>query len=210
MIKAAIFDMGGVLLRTIDPGPREALGARYGFDTRRLFDVVFTSESSKQAEVGLKPDKIHWEWALDELGIPQEERADFIKEFWAGDYMDYELLNFIQSLRPAIRTGLLSNAWLNTRSNVTRRWGALEPYFDVTIFSAELGMRKPAPEFFHWLLERLDVQPGEAIFVDDYGKNIEAARDLGIQAVKFCSTEQAIQDVQALINHSMSGNSTHG
>jgi epoxide hydrolase-like predicted phosphatase len=178
---------------------------RYGFDTQRLFDVVFTSESSKQAEVGLKPDKIHWEWALDELGIPQAERADFIKEFWAGDRMDYELLDFIQSLRPAICTGLLSNAWLNTRSNVTRRWGALEPYFDVTIFSAELGMRKPAPEFFHWLLERLDVQPGEAIFVDDYGKNIEAARELGLQAVKFCSTEQAILDVQALINHSVPG-----
>lgn len=206
MIKAVIFDMGGVLLRTIDQGPREALGARYGFDVNHLFDVVFTSESSKQAEVGLKPDKIHWEWALDELGIPQEERADFIKEFWAGDRMDYELLDFIQSLRPAIRTGLLSNAWLNTRSNVTRRWGALEPYFDVTIFSAELGMRKPAPEFFHWLLERLAVRPEEAIFVDDYGKNIEAARELGMLAVKFCSTEQAIQDVRALINHSVPGN----
>ena len=206
MIKAVIFDMGGVLLRTIDQGPREALGVRYGFDTQRLFDVVFTSESSKQAEVGLKPDKIHWEWALDELGIPQEERAEFIKEFWAGDRMDYELLDFIQSLRPAIRTGLLSNAWLNTRSNVTRRWGALEPYFDVTIFSAELGLRKPAPEFFHWLLQRLDVQPEEAIFVDDYGKNIEAARELGMQAVKFCSTEQATQDVRALINHSVPGN----
>ncbi|HWR66618.1 MAG TPA: HAD family phosphatase [Bellilinea sp.] len=206
MIKAVIFDMGGVLLRTIDQGPREALGARYGFDTQRLFDVVLTSESSKQAEVGLKPDKVHWEWALDELGIPQEERAEFIKEFWAGDRMDYELLDFIQSLRPAIRTGLLSNAWPNTRSNITRHWGALEPYFDVTIFSAELGMRKPAPEFFHWLLERLDVRPDEAIFVDDYGKNIEAARELGMQAVKFCSTEQAIQDVRALINHSVPGN----
>ncbi len=206
MIKAVIFDMGGVLLRTIDQGPREALGARYGFDTQRLFDVVLTSESSKQAEVGLKPDKVHWEWALDELGIPQEERVEFIKEFWAGDRMDYELLDFIQSLRPAIRTGLLSNAWPNTRSNITRHWGALEPYFDVTIFSAELGMRKPAPEFFHWLLERLDVRPDEAIFVDDYGKNIEAARELGMQAVKFCSTEQAIQDVRALINHSVPGN----
>lgn len=205
MIKAVIFDMGGVLLRTVDQGPREALGARYGFDTKRLFDVVFTSESSRQAEVGQKPDEVHWKWALDELGIPQEERADFIKQFWAGDRMDYELLDFIQSLRPAIRTGLLSNAWLNTRSNITRHWGALEPFFDVTIFSAELGMRKPAPEFFHWLLERLNAQPGEAVFVDDYGKNIEAASALGMHAVKFCSTEQTIQDVRTLLNHTLPG-----
>ena len=152
MIKAVIFDMGGVLLRTFDQGPREALAQRYGVDVNHLFNVVFTSESSKQAEIGLKPDKVHWQWALDELRIPQDERPAFIQQFWAGDRMDYDLLNFIQSLRPAIRTGLLSNAWLGTRDNVTRHWGALEPYFDVTIFSAELGMRKPAPEFFHWLL----------------------------------------------------------
>lgn len=205
MIKAVVFDMGGVLLRTFDQGPREALAQRYGMDVQHLFDVVFTSESSKQAEIGLKPDKVHWEWALDELGIPQEERPAFIQQFWAGDRMDYDLLDFIQSLRPSVRTGLLSNAWLGTRTNITRRWGALEPYFDVAIFSAELGMRKPAPEFFHWLLERLDAQPGEAIFVDDYGKNIQAAKDLGMQTVKFCSTDQTKQDVLALLNHAERG-----
>jgi HAD superfamily hydrolase (TIGR01509 family) len=205
LIKAVIFDMGGVLLRTFDQGPREALAQRYGVDVNHLFDVVFTSESSKQAEIGLKPDKVHWQWALDELGIPLDERSAFIQQFWAGDRMDYELLNFIQSLRPAIRTGLLSNAWLNTRDNVTRRWGALEPYFDVTIFSAELGMRKPAPEFFHWLLQRLDAQPEEAIFIDDYGKNIQAAQALGLHTVKFCSTEQAKQDVLSLLNHTGPG-----
>lgn len=201
MIKALIFDMGGVLLRTVDSAPREALCQRYGFDQKRLFDVVFISESSQKAEIGEKPDHEHWDWALNELGIPQDERKTFIEQFWAGDRMDYDLLDFINSLRPAIRTGLLSNAWLNTRDNVTRHWGSLDRYFDVVIFSAEAGVRKPAPEFFHWLLQRLGAAPEEAIFVDDYGGNIRAAEALGMHAVKFCSPEQAKQDVLDLLNH---------
>jgi len=205
LIKAVIFDMGGVLLRTVDPSPREALAKRYGFDLKHLFNVVFASESSQQAEIGLKPDVDHWTWALDTLGIPEAERPDFIVQFWAGDRMDYDLLEFIHGLRPAVRTGLLSNAWLNTRDNITRHWGSLDPYFDVVIFSAEAGVRKPAPQFFHWLLERLNAAPEEAIFVDDFGENIRAAQALGLKTVKFCSPEQAKQDVLALLDHSAQG-----
>jgi FMN phosphatase YigB (HAD superfamily) len=201
LIKAVIFDMGGVLLRTIDPGPREDLCRRYGFDMQRLVEVVFASESSQQAEIGLKSDAAHWEWAFTELGIPPAERPAFLKQFWAGDRMDYDLLNFINSLRPAVRTGLLSNAWPDTRENITRHWGSLDPYFDVVIFSAEAGMRKPAPEFFFWLLERLKAAPDEAVFVDDYSANIAAAQALGFHTVKFHDSEQAKGQVSALLDH---------
>ncbi|MHB0989503.1 MAG: HAD family hydrolase [Bellilinea sp.] len=201
MIKAVIFDMGGVLLRTVDSAPREALAQRYGVTLRQLFDIIFTSESSQQAERGEKSDADHWSWALDQLGVLPEDRADFIRQWWAGDRMDYDLLEFISSLRPAVRTGLLSNAWLGTRVNITKHWGSLDPYFDVVIFSAEAGMRKPAPEFFRWLLEKLGATPEEAIFVDDYSENIKAAQALGLCAVKFCSADQAKQEVLAMLNH---------
>ncbi len=205
MIKAVIFDMGGVLLRTFDPTPRETLAQRYGVTLRQLFDIIFTSESSQQAERGEKSDADHWTWALDQLGVSPEDRADFIRQWWAGDRMDYDLLEFINNLRPAVRTGLLSNAWLGTRANITKHWGSLEPYFDVVIFSAEAGMRKPTPEFFHWLLEKLGATPEESIFVDDYSENIKAAQALGLRTVKFCSADQARQEVLAMLNHTQHG-----
>lgn len=205
MIKAVIFDMGGVLLRTFDLAPREALGQRYGVTLQQLFEIIFASESSQQAERGEKSDADHWTWALDQLGVLPEDRADFIRQWWAGDQMDYDLLEFINSLRPAVRTGLLSNAWLGTRANITKHWGSLEPYFDVVIFSAEAGMRKPAPEFFHWLLEKLGAKPEETIFVDDFGENIQAAQRLGLRTVKFCSADQAKQEVLAMLNHTQHG-----
>ncbi len=134
MIKVVIFDMGGVLLRTFDSAPREALAQRYGVTLRQLFDIIFISESSQQAERGEKSDADHWTWALNQLRVAPEDRADFIRQWWAGDRMDYDLLEFINNLRPDVRTGLLSNAWLGTRANITKHWGSLDPYFDVVIF----------------------------------------------------------------------------
>ena len=205
MIKAVIFDMGGVLLRTVDPAPREALAQRYGVTLRQLFDIIFASGSSQQAERGEKTEPEHWNWALDQLGVALEDRENFINQWWAGDRMDYDLLQFINSLRPAVRTGLLSNAWMDTRANITEHWGSLDPYFDVVIFSAEAGMRKPAPEFFHWLLEKLGARPEEAIFVDDVDENIQAAQALGLHTVKFLSPDQARQEVLAMLNHTVNG-----
>jgi len=193
--------MGGVLLRTIDPSPREALARNYGVTTKELFNIIFTSDSSQQAESGNLSEEEHWNWAFDRLGVKGEDRASFLRQWWAGDRMDYEFLDFINKLRPAYKTGLLSNAWLSTRDNIAKHWGGLEQYFDVVVFSAEVKMRKPAPEFFHWLLDRLEVKPQEAIFVDDYGVNIDAANALGMHAIKFCSPEQAKQDVLAALNN---------
>lgn len=203
MIKAVIFDLGGVLLRTMDPAPREALALRYGLTLKEMIQVIFASESSQQAERGEKTDLQHWTWALDEIGVVLDDRTEFIRQWWAGDRMDYDLLHFIGSLRTGRRTGLLSNAWLGTRANITKHWGSLEPYFDEIVFSAEIKMRKPEPEIFNYLLQRLDARPEEAIFVDDYSENIKAAQALGLRAVQFCSYEQAKQDVLAGLNHTV-------
>jgi len=201
VIKAVIFDLGGVLLRTIDPAPREELGQRYGLTLKELFQFIFASESSQQAERGEKTDSDHWHWALDQIGVAPEDHAAFIRQWWAGDRMDYELLRFIGELRPEYRTGLLSNAWLGTRDNITRHWGSLDPYFDEVVFSAEIKLRKPEPAIFDHILNLLGARPDEAIFVDDYGVNVQAAQALGLHAVQFCSSAQARQDVLAKLDH---------
>ncbi len=53
MIKAVIFDMGGVLLRTEDLTPRARLAAQLGVTLRELEHLVFSSESSMKKHIGL-------------------------------------------------------------------------------------------------------------------------------------------------------------
>jgi putative hydrolase of the HAD superfamily len=81
-------------------------------------------------------------------------------------------------------------------------WRAMLPVdeiFDVVVDSAFVGARKPEPEIYELTLQRLDVPAGAALFIDDIEINCDAARELGMRAVWFRSTEQAIQETEAAL-----------
>jgi epoxide hydrolase-like predicted phosphatase len=84
----------------------------------------------------------------------------------------------------------------------SERWRAKLPVdeiFDVVIDSAFVGSRKPEPRIYELTLEELGVPPQEALLVDDIELNCAAARELGMRAVWFRSSEQAIADVEAAL-----------
>ena len=65
--------------------------------------------------------------------------------------------------------------------------------FDVTIFSAEVGLVKPDARIYRLTLEKLGVEPEEAVFVDDFIENVEGAQAVGMKAIHFKSSQQAQQ-----------------
>jgi epoxide hydrolase-like predicted phosphatase len=80
-----------------------------------------------------------------------------------------------------------------------RLWRAKLPVdeiFDVVVDSAFVGTRKPEPQIYQLTLERLGVEPAEALLVDDIELNCIAARELGMHAVWFQRTEQALQELE--------------
>jgi putative hydrolase of the HAD superfamily len=82
------------------------------------------------------------------------------------------------------------------------QWRAMLPVdeiFDVVVDSAFVGSRKPEHRIYQITLDRLEASPGEALFVDDVEINCEGARELGIAAVRFRSTEQAIEEIEAAL-----------
>ena len=94
-------------------------------------------------------------------------------------------------------------------TNNVREWEELwrsklpvDEIFDLVVDSAWVGMRKPEPEIYHLTIERLDtdLRPGECLFVDDNELNVEAARELGMTAVRFVSNDQAIPEIRELLD----------
>jgi putative hydrolase of the HAD superfamily len=91
-------------------------------------------------------------------------------------------------------------------TNNVREWKELwraklpvDEIFDVVVDSAFVGTRKPEPQIYQLTLERLDVPAEGALLVDDIEINCDAARALGISAVWFRSTEQAIAEIEAAL-----------
>lgn len=198
MLKAVIFDMGGVLLRTEDRDPRTALGARFGLSYAQMDELVFNCESAKQATTGRISEEAHWLSIAAHLQLAPEEITAFREAFWAGDRADEQLLAYIESLRPRVRTALLSNAWSNARADLVERYG-LDRVFDVLVFSAEIGMAKPDAKIYQHVLQLLQVRPEEAVFVDDMPANVTAARALGMQAIHFQNSAQTLGELQSLM-----------
>lgn len=198
-IKAVIFDLGGVLVRTEDREPRAALGRRFGLTYEQMDELVFGSETAIQASVGAIPEEQHWDSVCRGLGLGDGEVAGFRTAFWGGDVLDTSLVDYIRSLRPRYRTALLSNAWSGLRKDLEQRWGILDA-FDEIFISAECGMAKPDPRIYAWVTEKLGIRPEEAVFVDDFLRNVEAARAAGLHAIHFQESAQARSELEALLS----------
>lgn len=201
-IRALIWDLGGVLVRTNDYASRAALAARFGMSHESLEELVYGEDSGKRAQLGQIDVNQHWENVRAALNLQADQVDEFRKLFWRGDRLDVELVDFIQELKKEYRTGLLSNAFSNLRQVIRETW-QIEDAFDSIVISAEEGVVKPDPRIYRISLNRLEVQPGEALFIDDMFPNVDAARQLGMQAIQFMSAQQAKSDVLDLLKKSV-------
>ncbi len=198
-IKAVIFDMGGVLLKTADATAREAIAQRFGVSRRALEAFVFSSESSLQSEEGKLSDVEHWHNVMRHFGQPVHDHIQLYNEYFAGDHIDQRLLDFAASLKPRYQLALLSNAWENARALLSQRFDFLD-IFDISIFSYEVKARKPDPAAYHAILNKMAVEPDEAIFIDDVEENVKGARAVGMRALRFAETDDTIATLKTILD----------
>ncbi len=119
-------------------------------------------------------------------------------EFFAGDILDRELLDFTHSLRPQYKIGLISNAWSDLRDYIVRQ--GFDDAFDAMVISAEVGVVKPEARIYRVALEKLGVAPEEAVFLDDFFENVEGAQQVGMHAIHFREPDQALTELKQLLD----------
>lgn len=196
LTRAVIFDFGGVLLTTVDETARHRWAERLELDPVAMEAQIFESELMARAMIGEVSVAEMWRDVGEMLGLDAEQAQALQTDFFQGDRLNEELLDFARSLQPHYKLAILSNAWDNAREVFTDVFG-LDEVFETMIISAEVGLAKPDPRIYHLALARVGVQPAEAVFLDDMPENVEAARDVGLRAVLYQNNRQAIADVQA-------------
>ena len=196
-IRAVLWDLGGVLLRREGFSRREELATRLGITRADLERLILRRPDQGVCE-GERVSKKHLEAVCATLGLSADEMSAFRAAFW-GDYrIDFNLVDYIYSLRPRFQTALLCNAWEDVRSFLTKKLQIADA-FDHLIISAEVGLEKPDARIYHLALELLDVAPHESVFLDDSLRNVQAARDVGFHAIHFRKPEQALAELRMLI-----------
>ena len=142
-----------------------------------------------------------------ELGH-EPELHDFKEIYFQALNPNEEMIAEMRAVKEAgFRMALLTN---NVREwePLWRSMLPVDEIFELVVDSAFVGMRKPEPEIYHLALKRIrehdpaelgDLDFKDCLFIDDFEVNCAAARELGINAVRFASNEQALEEIRAAL-----------
>jgi putative hydrolase of the HAD superfamily len=81
---------------------------------------------------------------------------------------------------------------------------AVMALFDTIIESSVVGVRKPDFKIYQMACEAMQIEPHEALFLDDLGINLKPAKALGMTTIKVLSEAQALADLEQILGLSFS------
>jgi len=197
-VRAAVFDIGGVLETTapmeFDQRWEQRLGLPPGEISRRMDDVWLGGSLGTLSET-----EVH-RLAGERLNLDTASVTAMMDEMWV-EYLgtgNTDLITYVASLRSRVRTAILSNSFVGASEREQQRYN-FPALVDVIVYSHEVGIKKPDPRIYALVCERLGVQPGEAIFVDDVPICVRAAHEAGMRAIQFSDNAQVIAAIEALL-----------
>jgi HAD superfamily hydrolase (TIGR01509 family) len=195
-VKIILSDLDGVI-RYFPEGRDNGIEAKFGLPLGSLSLVAFDNSLLIQAITGVISDEV-WRAAIATNLIHQFPEADCkaAVDEWSDfhGHIDRDVLNYLKSLCTNKSLGLLTNATSRLNSDL-KNVGIIDE-FPYVFNSSVIGVAKPSPEIFKYVCTHLKVDPGQIIFVDDSLKNVEAARETGLNAFHF----KGLPDLQSKFN----------
>lgn len=188
MIKAIIFDWGGVLID--NPVNDLVTFFAHALDVSNSDIKAAYSLYQFPFYKGLISEDEFSESLCKSLKIPKPNLTSLWKEAVRSVFKEKnEVFDLIVQLRSeGYKTAILSNTEMPTVEHYYEM--QYEQYFDEAIFSCHENMAKPDAEIYHLTLNRLKIQPDEALLIDDRLENIEGAKRVGMQGILFKDSDQ--------------------
>jgi epoxide hydrolase-like predicted phosphatase len=194
---ALLVDFGGVLTTNMWEGFDEfcrAEGLEPG-SVRTLFkEAPDALADLRRLETGeIEPAEFERRFA-PRLGVAETE--GLIVRMFAAVRPEERVIEAVRSARrAAVRTALISNSWGTSIYDPE----ALQGLFDEVIISGEVGLHKPQPEIYRLAADRLRVEPGRCVFVDDLRENVRGAEEVGMTAILHRDPEATVAELERLL-----------
>lgn len=215
MIKAVIFDLGGVI-HGLDwsfvinslldlKGDLEINEFRSAFyhDRENFFDKYSTSKISKED---------FWKMVASRLGIENnKENIDKLSEKFEllYSFINWEIVDLIKTLKYNYKIFGLTNSCPEIERKIIK--DNMYPHlFDKIYFSHKTGKRKPHAEAYLQITEENGISPEECIFVDNDLRNTNAAKQLGINTILISSPDLLKRELFDLLQRERDKKTTVG
>jgi len=196
-ITTVIFDFGYVLSLPPRVSDYQELAALAGVDGK-LFEAVYWGQRADY-DRGAIDGPTYWRRIAKATGM--EITPAQIQTLIAADIAIWMRANpvMMEWVRALKNRGLKIAVLSNMPIEISRYMRHHAPWFkdfDYVCFSAEVHLAKPEAAIFHACMKALRSRPEECLFIDDRTENVEAARALGMQAVKFVSVQELAVETQ--------------
>jgi putative hydrolase of the HAD superfamily len=186
----AFQDSSGISLESLGKAiaaitERDGVNPLFELETGRMTEADFLSELAAEL--------------TDELERPVHLHG-FGMRYFEHLHPNERVIDYMRELRGR---GLKMAICTNNVREWEAMWRAMLPVdeiFDLVVDSAFVGVRKPDPEIYELTLRRLGVPASAALLVDDIEINCEAARQLGIRAIWFQNANQAIAEIESVVD----------
>lgn len=202
--RAVIFDLGGVVLgsplHAIAAYERE-IGIPSGFVNQVVMSTTPDGAWSRLERGELVMEAFYTAFEADCSDAGQRIDARIMMQRMGEAAAPRPaMLTAIQRLRESgLAVGALTNNWISEEEREGGGTNALRHLFDVFIESSVEGMRKPDPRIYTLACDRLGVEPAHAVFLDDIGRNLKSARELGMSTIKVEEPGAALRELGSLV-----------
>lgn len=193
MIKAVIFDYGNVMTQDIIIPIISNCAKQLGVELEICGDAIY--KFLPEFDTNSISEKEFWEKICNELRI-HHKNISWKKIFLKSLVENEEIIKIIKILKDeGYKIGLISNIEEPIVDIVKNKYKGL---FHAEVYSCDEGIRKPDIKIFEIALKRLGVKSNEAVFIDDLPQNVEGARRIGINAIRFLNVNQVKKELAEL------------
>src|SRR6266487_5082837 len=188
-VKNIIFDLGGIFLN-IDFAETEKAFRETGVtEFSSLYTQHHASDIFELLETGeISPEEFHHAF-VHETGV--QLTYEQLVAAWTALLIDFPVdrLQWLEEIAKRYKIFLLSNTnkiHYDVFSKYFHEQTSVEDfnnYFIKAYYSHEIGLRKPYPESYLYILNEQHLKPEETLFIDDTLKNIEGEKQVGLQTI---------------------------
>ena len=188
MIKGVVFDCFGVL---------------YGGSFSLLLDMC--PPENRQELIDLNKENDYGYITADDYAVGVARlvgrTADEVRAIFAQKHVrNQRMFEYVKELRiRGYKTALLTNAGRDMPSALFSAQ-ELKGMFDAYLVSSQMRLVKPHPGAFSFIAEKLGLETGECVMVDDTEANIEGADAAGMPGVWFTTTDEAVAHIEAYLS----------
>lgn len=197
MIKAIVFDLGGVVTNYSHQRFYHELAKCLKVNPNVLLPTL--KSILKPFNRGEMDEDEFWRRLVENLQIelPANHKGFIRYEYEKDAKINKGIVKIIESLKKSdFKIALISDT-IKSHALRTKEWGWFK-YFDVVMLSCDVGLIKNNGKIFNLTLSKLGLKGNECIYIDDKKENLIPAKKVGMKVILYTSSQELKKDLKKL------------